>query len=282
MSGESDTTKNEAKEMSFWQHLVELRGTLLRIGILVGVLFVVFFIFMPDIFEYVILAPCDHTFPTYRLFEYIAGDGVFIPDLSSSSTDIDLININLGTQLLTQMSASFWLAIVLGFPFIVRQLWNFVKPGLYERERRGATRAFFFGNLMFYLGMTVAYFIVFPLILRFLADYSLSERIANTITLDSYIDTFYLMLLSFGIVFEMPLLAWALGRFGLLKRTFFKRYRRHAIFGLTVLAALITPTGDPFTLAIVFFPLYGLWEFGAFLVPKGEKSVTEPDTPDND
>lgn len=267
---ESDSGVNSSSSgsMSFWAHLAELRNALLHIAILLGALFVGFFIFMPEFFDNVILAPCSPDFPVYRLFDLIAGDGVFIPDLSASANAISLININLGTQLLTQMSASLWMALTFGFPFIIYRLWLFVRPGLYERERRGAKRAFFFGNIMFYLGVATAYFLIFPLILRFLSDYQLSSRIENTITLDSYMDTFYLINLSFGIIFELPLLIWLLGRIGILSRAFFRRFRRHAIMALLILAALITPTGDPFTLFIVFFPLYALWELSAILVPK--------------
>ncbi len=256
--------------MSFWQHMAELRNVLLQIVIMLGIAFIGFFIFMPEFFDYVILAPCSPKFLTYQLFDHINGDGIFIPDLSSAKNSIELININLGTQLLTQMSSSLWMSFIFGFPLIVYRLWLFIRPGLYPKERRGATRAFIFGNLMFYLGMAVSYFIVFPLILRFLSDYQLSQRISNTITLDSYMDTFYLIILAFGIIFELPLLTWLLGRFGVLTRRFFSRFRRYAIMVFLILSALITPTGDPFTLLIVFAPLYGLWEFSALLVPKAK------------
>ena len=277
---ENTASDSHSDSMSFWHHLAELRNTLLHIAILVGVLFVGFFIFMPEFFDAVILAPCSPDFPTYRLFDHISGDGVFIPDLSASSNDISLININLGTQLITQMSASMWMACLFGFPFIIYRLWLFISPGLYPREKRGARKAFIFGNIMFYTGMTVAYFLIFPLILRFLSGYQLSERIANTITLDSYMETFYLINLSFGIIFELPLLTWLLGRIGILSRGFFSRYRRHAIVGMLILAALITPTGDPFTLIIVFIPLYSLWELSARLVPPSDDDTT-PDSAEN-
>ena len=131
-----------------------------------------------------------------------------------------------------------------------------------------AVRAFFAGNLMFYIGAAVGYFVVFPLALRFLATYSLSSVIHPMITLESYMDNFFMLLLAMGAVFELPLVAWLLGKAGLLTRSFFSRWRRHAIVVLLIAAALITPTGDPFTLSVVFFPLYILWEFGALLVPK--------------
>lgn len=158
--------------------------------------------------------------------------------------------------------------MVFAFPVIIYLLWGFVSPGLYEEEKRGVRAAFLAGNLMFFLGVAVGYFLVFPLTLRFLADYQLSEMIPNQISLDSYMDNFMVLILVMGIVFELPLLAWLLGRIGVITRGLFDRYRRHAIVALLVLAAVITPTGDPFTLMVVFLPVYLLWEASAFTVPR--------------
>ena len=122
------------------------------------------------------------------------------------------------------------------------------------------------GNFMFFLGVAVGYFVVFPITLRFLADYHVSELIPNQISLDSYMDTFLMLIFILGIVFELPLLSWLLGKLGVIHREFFKKYRKHAIVILLILAAIITPTGDPFTLTIVFLPLYLLYELSALLV----------------
>lgn len=170
------------------------------------------------------------------------------------------------------MSTSFWMAFVLCFPIVIYLMWSFVSPGLYENEKRGARRSFVFGNLMFFLGVAVGYFIVFPITLRFLANYHVSEMVPNQISLSSYIDTFLMLILVMGLIFELPLVAWLLGRIGLLKRDFFKRYRRHAIVILLIIAAVITPTGDPFTLMVVFLPIYLLYELSALLV---KPTVTE-------
>ena len=140
----------------------------------------------------------------------------------------------------------------------------------YDHEKTGVKQAFIFGNLMFYLGAAVGYFIVFPLAVRFLAGYTLSNVITPMISLESYMDNFFLLLVMMGAVFELPLLAWVLGKMGLLNKSFFRSYRRHAIVVLMILAALITPTGDPFTLFIVFIPIYALWEFSSVLVPQAK------------
>ncbi|MDE6693137.1 MAG: twin-arginine translocase subunit TatC [Muribaculaceae bacterium] len=254
--------------MSFWAHLDALRKVLVRIAIVLAVLAVVFFAFMPWIFDHVITAPCNGSFPIYRMLGIIKGDGQWLPDLSGDDFHVELINIELASQFFVHMSASWWAAFVVGFPIIIYLLWGFVAPGLYPQERKGARKAFLFGNVMFYLGMAVGYFIVFPVALRFLADYQLSDKIANTVSLTSYMDTFYTLVLMMGLLFELPLLAWMLGRMGILKRSFFNRYRKYAIVAILVLAAIVTPTSDIFTLAIVIVPIYALWEASALLIKK--------------
>lgn len=259
--------KGPTGEMSFWDHLDTLRGVILRAAAVVIAIGIALFSFMPWIFDNIILAPCHGSFPLYRIIDQLTG---MIPGMQatqlSGNFDLQLINIQLASQFFIHMSTSCWLALVLSFPIIIYLLWGFVKPGLYPSERRGSVRAFMFGNVMFVSGIAVGYFIIFPITVRFLADYQLSPTIANTISLDSYMDTFISLILIMGLLFELPLLAWMLGRAGLLHRQFFTRYRRHAIVAMLILAAVITPTGDPFTLLAVFAPVYILWEFSAYMV----------------
>ncbi len=259
---------NAANDKSFWGHLDDLRKVLFRMVVVLVVFMAGFFFCMPWIFDHVILAPCNGDFVLYRLFARITSG---IPGLSQFSTadfHVDLINIRLTTQFFTHLSATFWLSLVCAFPVLLYLLWGFIRPALYEREARGARAAFCFGALMFYVGAAVSYFLVFPITLRFLYSYELSTAIHNTLSLDSYMSTFVSMTLVMGVVFELPLLAWVLSAVGVLRRPFFRRYRRHAIVILLIVAAIITPTSDPFTLSIVFFPLYLLYEFSALLVKK--------------
>lgn len=254
-------------EMTFWDHLDALRRVIFRVLGVMAVLGIAAFIAMPTIFDKVIMAPCSGTFITYKLFNDIAA-GVGAGDLATDATfSVDIVSIELASQLFIHLSASCWAALIVGFPVIIYLLWGFIAPALYDHEKRGITRAFIFGNVMFYLGVAVGYFLVFPLALRFLADYRLSDAIRPIVSLDSYMDNFFTLLLMMGAVFELPLLAWLLGKMGILTRGFFGRYRRHAIVALLIIAALITPTGDPFTLFIVFIPIYALWEMSARLVP---------------
>lgn len=270
---------NRLQTMTFWDHVDALRSVILRAGLTIVVMAVVFFIAMPWIFDNVILAPCRADFPFYRLLTSLSrasGGSVWMPDFATA-TDFhcDLINIQLASQFFIHMSTSFWLAVVISFPIVVYIIWGFISPGLYPSEKRGAVKAFLWGNVMFYLGVAVGYFIVFPLTLRFLAEYKVSDLVPNQISLDSYMDNFLVLILVMGIVFELPLVAWMLGRAGVLTRSFFSRFRRHAIAGLLILAAVITPTGDPFTLMVVFLPVYMLWELSGILVPPTSEDETD-------
>lgn len=268
--------KMPEQELTFWGHLDALRSVVVRIALVVITLACVFFAFMPWLFDHVITAPCQGDFPVYRALSFVRGDGSWMPDMSDSDFHVELINIELASQFMVHMSASMWAAFIVAFPVVIYMLWGFVAPGLYESEKREARKAFVFGNLMFYVGMAVAYFVVFPLALRFLADYRLSDKIANTVSLTSYMDTFYMMLLVIGALFELPLVAWLLGKMGIISRAFFGRYRRHAVCAILVVSAVLTPTSDVFTLLLVFLPVYALWEGSALLVPaRAADAVTQ-------
>lgn len=261
MSGNSTSV-----EMSFWEHLDALRSVLWKAAVVLVGAAAVLFAVMPDLFDSVILAPCRGDFALYRLFAWLTAQFPALPQFSTEGFSVKLINIQLASQFFIHMSTSFWLALVLTFPVLIYLLWTFIRPALYDHERRGVRVAFVFGTLMFFLGVAVGYFVVFPVTLRFLADYQVSAMIPNQISLDSYMDTFVGMLLVMGIVFELPLVAFALSTMGILHRDTLRRYRRHAIVALLLAAALITPTGDPFTLTIVFLPLYLLYEASIIIV----------------
>lgn len=258
--------QEELKDMSFWDHIDELRSTLIKVAIVLVVMVVGLFAFMPQIFDSVILAPCRGDFVLYRS---IAAITALVPEAPQFSTDfqVELINIQLSSQFFIHLSTSFWLALVFSFPIVVYLLWQFISPALYEDEKRGASLAFLLGNVMFFLGVAVGYFVVFPISLRFFYGYRISELVPNQISLDSYMDSFLMLVFMIGLVFEMPLVSLILSKVGILRRSFFGKFRRHAVIALLVLSALITPS-DPFSMIVVFFPLYVLYEFSALLVKK--------------
>jgi len=259
-------SSGEESQMSFWDHLEELRWTLLRVIIVLIIFTIVGFIFMPWIFDRVILAPAQ---PDFFLYTGMCKLSKFIPllrDFCNLDFTVSMINIELTAQFLRHLTTSFWLAILLICPYILFEIWKFISPALYEHEKRNVRWVFLFGSIMFFIGCFVGYAVIFPIILRFLYTYSLSDIIQNQLSLDSYMNNFLTLALIMGLVFEMPLISWLLSQIGILKKSFFRKYRRHAIMVLLTAAALITPTGDPFTLSLVFFPMYGLYELSVLLV----------------
>lgn len=258
----------QTSEMSFWDHVDALRMVIFRMLAVLIVLTVAYFIAMPWLFDHVILWPCLPDFPTYRLLTALSS----APAVTAS---VHLINIQLASQFFIHMSTSLWLALVTATPLLLWLLWTFVSPALYPVERRPVVRTFVAGCVLFFAGVATGYFVVFPLTLRFLADYQISASVPNTISLDSYMDNFLMLIFLLGILFELPILAWMLGKIGLLHRGVFAAYRRHAVVALLILAAIITPTGDPLTLIVVFLPLFLLWELGGIFVPAKAMNKTE-------
>jgi len=269
-------------EMSFWDHLDDLRNTLFRIAAFVAIASVVFFFFMRDIFNNAILAPTRNDFFLYQWFNSIAKKVSFFPDFCTGTFQVKVININLSSQFFIHMTTSLWFALVFSFPFVIYQLFLFVKPALYSNERKHAAGVFFFGNILFYIGVAVGYFFVFPLTLRFLAGYQLSTFIEQSVSLDSYMSTFLMVCFWMGIVFELPILAWFLSQLGILHREFFNKYRKHAFFTLFVIVAIFSPTGDPFTIFLFFLPIYALWEISAFVVKREPVKTVDEDSDSDD
>ncbi len=248
--------------MSFWDHLEALRWALFRILIVMVVCLVLTFIAMPHIFDQFILAPTSSNFFVYQWIEKLShGMMHFNPDFS-----VQIININVASQFMTHITTSLSLAAVLSFPYIIYEIWKFIEPALFENEIRHIRPAFVGGTLMFFIGCAIGYFLVFPFTFRFLMEYELSPSIENQINLSSYIGNFTMLILVMGIVFEMPLLAWLLSQLGILHKSFLREYKKHAVVGLLVAAAIITPSGDPFTLMLVFVPLFLLYELSILVV----------------
>lgn len=257
-------------KMSFWDHLEELRWVMFRI--LIGLVFfmILSFLLMPYLFDKVVIAPCNSNFIIYRLLDRIGCSTYLIPDFLHQSFQVKIINIKLASQFFIHMTLSFWTALFITFPYCIYEIWKFICPALYENERTGVRWAFVGGTFMFFCGSSIGYFIVFPLSLRFLYTYELSPLITNQLSLDSYMNNFLMLIFMMGIMFELPLLSMLFSRLGFLRRSFFCKYRRHAITVILILGAIITPSSDPFTLLIVFIPIYTLWELSSFLVKKEE------------
>ncbi|HPX79937.1 MAG TPA: twin-arginine translocase subunit TatC [Bacteroidales bacterium] len=256
--------------MSFWEHLEEFRKVLIRSVIVLLVLMVVIFLNKTFVFETIIFAPRSSDFVFYKWLESLSRL-LNIPSMAPEPFKLELQNIELAAQFFTHINISLSLALVLGTPFILYQLWLFVKPALYERERKAAVRAFLWCSFLFFLGVLVGYFFVFPLTINFLGNYRVTDWVHNQITLQSYIHMFTWLILIMGIVFEMPVLLRVLSKIGIISKDFLKKHRKHAFVILLILAAIITPSGDAFTLFIVTIPLYLLYE-ASILVSYNKKS----------
>ncbi|MDR1120277.1 MAG: twin-arginine translocase subunit TatC [Dysgonamonadaceae bacterium] len=263
------------QDMTFWDHLEEFRWVLFRIVIALLVFAVAGFVVMPWVFDHIILAPAKPDFFMYEWMCRLSQSVSFIPDFCDTDLEIKLVNLDLTAPFFRHLSTSFWLAIVLICPYILFEVWRFIRPALYAHEKRNVRWVFIFGSIMFFVGCSVGYSLIFPTTFRFLYTYSgaLSETIQQQVSLDSYMDNFLILVLAMGLVFELPLISWLLSQIGILRKSFFSTYRRHAIVALLIAAAIITPTGDPFTLALFFFPLYGLYELSIFFVKPDDKKT---------
>ena len=185
---------------------------------------------------------------------------------------IQLMNIGLTEQFMIHLKTAVAFGILMASPYIIYVLFDFIRPALYEQERRHSTGIVLSSYLMFLVGVAVNYLFIVPLTVRFLGTYQVSDEVRNMLTLQSYMDTLLMMSLVFGIIFEIPVVSWLLAHFGLLKAEYMTRYRRHAIVVILVIAAIITPTGDAFTLLIVSLPIWLLYELSVLIVRRVAKA----------
>jgi sec-independent protein translocase protein TatC len=243
---------NSQEPQTFWDHLDVLRASLIRMAIAVVLFGIVAFCMKEALFS-IVLAPCSSDFITYRL-------------LGVEAFHLHLMNTGLTEQFMIHMRTAIYAGLLVASPYILYELFRFVSPGLYQNERRYAVWIVGAAYLMFLVGTLINYFVVFPLTVRFLGTYQVSPEVANMLTIQSYIDTLLGMSLVMGVVFELPVVCALMGRMGLLTDRFMATYRRHAIVAILVVAAIITPTTDVFTLFIVALPIYLLYEVSIQIV----------------
>ena len=242
--------------MTFWDHLDELRSVLIRIIVLTLLAAIVAFCLKDELFA-VVLAPRTSDFITYRL-------------MGVEPFSIHLMNTGLTEQFMIHMRTAFYAGVLVASPYIIYALFRFVSPALYDNERKYATLMVGSGYLMFMLGTLLNYLLIFPLTVKFLGTYQVSPDVANMLTLQSYIDTLIMMSLMMGVVFELPVVSWLLGKMGLMTAGMMSQWRRHAIVAILVVSAIITPTTDAFTLFVVALPIWLLYELSILIVKIGE------------
>lgn len=272
--------KSEAPEaeMTFWDHLTELRKRMVRMIFAWIIMTVVAFINSRFIFDKILLAPKDTDFITYKwlckLGELIHVDTLCLPPMSLS-----IINLNLSGQFMTDMTVSMFAGLILASPIIIFQLWQFVMPALYVTERRYARQAVFIMSLLFIIGILFSYYFMVPWTLNFLGTYQVSTSVANQISLSSYISTVTTTILSVGVVFELPVVVYVLSKVGVVTPQFMKKNRKYAFVIILIVAAIITPP-DVFSQLMVTMPLYGLYEI-SILVSMRVSPKPDPDLEDD-
>ncbi len=255
--------KNKA-EMSFLDHLEVLRWHLVRSSAVVLVLTVVAFVFKDILFDDIILAQKSSKFWTYQLFckfSHLIGRG---DALCMEEIKFSLINITMSGQFSIHIVTSIIAGVVMGFPYILFEIWRFIRPALQNKEKKHAAALVFSGSILFMIGILFGYFFVSPLSVQFLGNYQVSEIVTNQITINSFISTVTTITLACGLVFELPLIVFFLSKTGLLTPEFMKKYRKHAIVVTLILSAVITPP-DVSSQVLLTIPLLILYEFSIYI-----------------
>jgi sec-independent protein translocase protein TatC len=258
------------KEMTFWEHLDELRGTLWRIIIAVIVTSILAFTFKEILFDQVLLAPKSKDFITYRLLCQF-GEWISMPSLCIDPSKFNLININLAGQFMSHMNISLVAGLMLALPYVLWELWRFIKPGLTAIEIRHSRGIVTITSFLFLLGAAFSYFIVAPLMINFLGGYEVSPSVTNQIALTSYVSSITLMTLLMGLLFELPVIVLFLTRIGILTPGFLKKYRKHTAIAILIIAGVITPSPDIFSQLIVAIPLYALFELSLVISARSHR-----------
>jgi len=239
------------KSMSFWDHLEELRRSIIRVVLIFFGTALLLFLFKNFLFDSIVLAPAHGDSPFFRLI--------------GESFSMSLVNLEVAAQFMIHMKVTFICALVLVMPYIIYEVWKFISPALYANEKSAVKKGFMFSSLLFYAGVAVGYLVVFPVMLYFFANYQVSEAVPNTFSLSSYISLLSSIVMIFGLVFEFPTVISILSGLGVVTRNMLRSCRRYALCVILILAAVITPTGDPFSLIVCSLPLYLLYEFSIFM-----------------
>lgn len=250
-------------EMSFLDHLEELRWHIIRSAVAVLLVSVVAFVCKDFIFE-ILFAPKKGDFITYRMFceigHWLGVESAFcaeeLPFIIQSRT--------MAGQFSAHIWTSIWAGLIVAFPYVLYQAWLFVSPGLYEKERQVARGFILTASLLFFLGVLFGYYLITPLSINFLGTYSVSPEVKNQIDIDSYFSVVRSAVISSGIIFELPIIIYFLTKLGIITPKAMRTYRRHAIIGVLIVAAVITPP-DVVSQLIVALPMLLLYEVSIYI-----------------
>ncbi|HEY0608965.1 MAG TPA: twin-arginine translocase subunit TatC [Chitinophaga sp.] len=267
---------SDKAEMSFFDHLEDLRWHIIRSVAAIAVVSIFGFIYTKEILDNVIFGPTNKDFPSYIAMCKISHWVGMGDKLCITPVKVQFQNFKMAGQVMLQFKLAFIIGLVVAFPYIFYEFWRFVKPALKEREVRGARGIIFWVSFQFFLGVAFSYFLMAPFTINFLAGYTITDKAVNQFFLDDYFSLMTQIILGMGILFELPVLVFFLTKIGLITPEFMRSYRRHAIVVILVLAAVITPP-DVIDQLIVFTPLYLLYEISIFISRKALREMEEKD-----
>jgi sec-independent protein translocase protein TatC len=254
----------DEKEMTFLDHLEELRWHIIRSLLAVVVFTIVAFIYGPWIFENIVLAVAK---PDFIFYDWMCALGKLVG--SEETLCVEEISFTIQSRQMTgqftmHIASSLFIGVAVAFPYIVWEIWRFVKPGLVSKERRFSRGAVFSISFLFFSGVSFGYFVMSPLAVYFLSSYSLSDMIVNEFDITSYVSTIITLVFGSGLLFQLPVVVYFLTKIGIITPAFMRKYRRHAIVIILIVAAIVTPP-DPFSQTLIAIPLYLLYEFSIFI-----------------
>lgn len=267
---ENEEEEGEGKEMSFLSHLEELRWHVIRAGGSILVFAILAFIYIEEIYHYVIIAPSQPDFWTYKMLCQLAAK-VNYPDLCIKALNFKLQAIGMGDQFTMSMTSSVIAGLVFAFPYAFWEVWRFIKPGLKPSERRSARGAVFYVTFLFFSGVFFGYFIVTPLAINFLANFTLDPSIINEFSIASYISLVATLTLACGVAFQLPIVVFVLSKIGVLTPAFMREYRKHSMIVILIVAAIITPSPDIYSQILVAIPLFVLFEVSILVSARVER-----------
>lgn len=257
------------KEMTFLDHLEELRWHIIRAVIAIFVITIVAFIAKDIVIDMIIMGPSRTDFWTYRKLCELA-ELLATPALCVDNLPFELVSRKLSSQFMTHISVSFMTGLVLGFPYAFWEIWRFIKPGLHSKEQNASRGATFFVSILFMLGVLFGYFLVAPISVRFFANYEVYDQLQNLFDLSSYIGMVTMTVFGSGLLFQLPVIVYFLTKAGLISSALMKKYRKHAIIIILILGAMITPP-DPFSQMLIALPLMLLYQISIVIAKRIER-----------
>lgn len=254
----------EEKEMSFLDHLEELRWHVVRAVLAIFVCMIGAFIYTKEIFDNVIFAPAKADFATFKVLCKL-GNLFWMEEAFC----IDTIPFKIQSRFMTgqftmQFTAAFVIGLIIAFPYVFWEIWRFVKPALHKKERKFSRGAVFFVTLLFLLGVAFGYYVLCPISIYFFSTYTISDVIVNEFDITSYVSTVVTLVFGSGVLFQLPMVVYFLTKIDILSPEFMRKYRRHSVVVILIVSALITPP-DVFSLTLISIPLYLLYEISIFI-----------------